>query len=126
MTDTDAAAGATATHAQVQEVLDWFDRYDALVGAGDLEGMADLARVAAPPLHAGRWAIVGARLVDGTDAPPVDDAVVVIDDGKIVSAGKAEIQDVPRPALLEDRVLVKVNAVALNPTDWSVAEVSIE
>lgn len=44
---------------------------------------------------------------------------------KIVSAGKAEIQDVPRPALLEDRVLVKVNAVALNPTDWSVAKVSI-
>lgn len=37
---------------------------------------------------------------------------------KIVSAGKAEIQDVPKPELLEDRVLVKVNAVALNPTDW--------
>lgn len=45
---------------------------------------------------------------------------------KIVSAGKAEIQDVPHPELLEDRVLVKVNAVALNPTDWSVAIVSIE
>ena len=27
----------------MQEVLDWFDRYDALVGAGDLYGMADLA-----------------------------------------------------------------------------------
>ena len=37
---------------------------------------------------------------------------------KIVSAGKAEIQGVSKPELLEDRVLVKVNAVALNPTDW--------
>lgn len=37
---------------------------------------------------------------------------------KIVSAGKAEIQDVSQPELKEDRVLVKVNAVALNPTDW--------
>ena len=37
---------------------------------------------------------------------------------KIVSAGKAEIQDVSKPEVLEDRVLVKVNAVALNPTDW--------
>jgi NADPH:quinone reductase-like Zn-dependent oxidoreductase len=45
---------------------------------------------------------------------------------KIVSAGKAEIQDVARPELLEDRVLVKVNTVALNPTDWSVAKVPIE
>lgn len=44
---------------------------------------------------------------------------------KIVSAGKAEIQDVAQPELLEDRVLVKVNAVALNPTDWWVAKTSI-
>jgi NADPH:quinone reductase-like Zn-dependent oxidoreductase len=45
---------------------------------------------------------------------------------KIVSAGKAEIQDVPKPEVLEDRVLVKVNAVALNPTDWSVVKVFSE
>ncbi|KAK3369373.1 chaperonin 10-like protein [Lasiosphaeria ovina] len=37
---------------------------------------------------------------------------------KIVSKGKAEIQDVPVPALRDDYVLVKVKAVALNPTDW--------
>lgn len=30
----------------------------------------------------------------------------------------AEIQDVPIPALRDDYVLVKVKAVALNPTDW--------
>jgi NADPH:quinone reductase-like Zn-dependent oxidoreductase len=37
---------------------------------------------------------------------------------KIVSAGKAEVQDVSKPELKDDRVLVKVEAVALNPTDW--------
>ena len=37
---------------------------------------------------------------------------------KIVSAGKAEIQSVPLPKLLDHYVLVKVTAVAVNPTDW--------
>ncbi|GAB7357142.1 hypothetical protein MBLNU459_g7936t1 [Dothideomycetes sp. NU459] len=37
---------------------------------------------------------------------------------KVVEAGKAEIQDVPLPKLRDDYVLVKVEAVALNPTDW--------
>ena len=37
---------------------------------------------------------------------------------KIVSVGKAEIQTVPLPKLLDHYILVKVNAVAINPTDW--------
>lgn len=37
---------------------------------------------------------------------------------KVVEAGKAEIQTVPLPKLRSDYVLVKVSAVALNPTDW--------
>jgi NADPH:quinone reductase-like Zn-dependent oxidoreductase len=37
---------------------------------------------------------------------------------KVVSAGKAEVQEVYVPKLRDDYVLVKVNAVALNPTDW--------
>lgn len=37
---------------------------------------------------------------------------------KIVSPGKAEVQDAAQPELRDDRVLVKVNSVALNPTDW--------
>lgn len=37
---------------------------------------------------------------------------------KVVEAGKAEIQSVPLPKLRDDYVLVKVAAVALNPTDW--------
>lgn len=35
-----------------------------------------------------------------------------------VEKGKAAIQDVPIPKLRDDYVLVKVNAVGLNPTDW--------
>lgn len=38
-----AAAGHPATEREVQEILDWYARYDALVGAGDLESMADMA-----------------------------------------------------------------------------------
>ncbi|KAK3670644.1 hypothetical protein LTR78_009479 [Recurvomyces mirabilis] len=37
---------------------------------------------------------------------------------KVVSAGKAEIQEVPLPKLRDEYVLVKTTAVALNPTDW--------
>ncbi len=37
---------------------------------------------------------------------------------KITGPGEAEIQDVPIPALRDDYVLVRVKAVALNPTDW--------
>ncbi|KAL2841752.1 chaperonin 10-like protein [Aspergillus pseudoustus] len=35
-----------------------------------------------------------------------------------VEKGKAAVQDVPIPKLREDYILVKVNAVGLNPTDW--------
>jgi D-arabinose 1-dehydrogenase-like Zn-dependent alcohol dehydrogenase len=39
---------------------------------------------------------------------------------KIVSARNAEIQTVPVPELRENYILVKVQAVAINPTDWCV------
>ncbi|KAL3462460.1 chaperonin 10-like protein [Aspergillus heterothallicus] len=35
-----------------------------------------------------------------------------------VEKGKAAIQEVPLPKLREDYILVKVNTVGLNPTDW--------
>ncbi|QIW95910.1 hypothetical protein AMS68_001428 [Peltaster fructicola] len=37
---------------------------------------------------------------------------------KCVATDKIELQDVPLPKLRDDYILVKVNAVALNPTDW--------
>ena len=35
-----------------------------------------------------------------------------------VDKGKATIQDVPKPKLRDEYVLVKVHALGLNPTDW--------
>lgn len=35
-----------------------------------------------------------------------------------VDKGKAEVQEVPIPKLRDDYILVKVNTVGLNPTDW--------
>lgn len=37
---------------------------------------------------------------------------------KCTAVDKVEIQEVPLPRLRDDYILVKVNAVALNPTDW--------
>jgi NADPH:quinone reductase-like Zn-dependent oxidoreductase len=37
---------------------------------------------------------------------------------KVIDTGKAEVQDVPLPKMRDDYILVKVHAVALNPTDW--------
>lgn len=35
-----------------------------------------------------------------------------------IDKGKAAIKEVPLPKLRDDYILVKVKAVALNPTDW--------
>ncbi|HEV2147659.1 MAG TPA: amidohydrolase family protein [Longimicrobiaceae bacterium] len=62
------------------------------------DGLADLARVAArvKPERQGTFAIVGARLVDGTGRPPVADAVVLIRDGRIAAAGPRSAVPIPR------------------------------
>ena len=44
-------------------------------------------------------------------------AITIVKDGE---DQKAELQDVPLPKLRDDYMLCKVNAVALNPTDWFV------
>ena len=51
--------------------------------------VADLAqyRKDVPPIADGAFALAGARLIDGTGKPPVDDAVVIVRDGRIASAG---------------------------------------
>ncbi len=52
--------------------------------------MADLASMASstPPIADGTFALVGARLRDGTASPAIDDAAIVIENGRIVSAGR--------------------------------------
>lgn len=51
-----------------------------------LEDLYALAR-AVRPIHSGDYAIVGARLIDGTGAPELDDATVVMRDGLIEAVG---------------------------------------
>jgi imidazolonepropionase-like amidohydrolase len=61
---------------------------DEVVALSGKEGMAALAL---PPLREGRYAITGLRLVDGTGGKPLENASIVIEGGKILSAGTAPI-----------------------------------
>jgi imidazolonepropionase-like amidohydrolase len=48
-----------------------------------------------PAVAKGTFAIVGARLIDGTGAPSVERSVVMVQDGRITAAGSAETVKVP-------------------------------
>ncbi len=74
--------------------------------ADGAEALAALARSATS--SSGAFALVGATLIDGTDAGAIPDAVVVVRDGKIVAAG-------PR-----DRVHVPTGVVRINARGKSV------
>jgi len=50
---------------------------------------------AAPERDLAAYAIVGATLMDGTALPPVDDSVVLIDNGKIAAMGRASEVRIP-------------------------------
>ena len=55
-----------------------------------------LGNLPVKPVTQGTFAITGARLIDGTGAVPVENATVVVRDGKIVAAGKvAAPQGIP-------------------------------
>ncbi len=58
--------------------------------------LAGCGQPAAPEAEApGALALVGAQLIDATGAPPVADSVVVVRDGRIVSAGPRDTTPVP-------------------------------
>ena len=63
--------------------------FEALVQAGVAQEMANLDALGRQvrPEATGAFAIVGARLIDGTGAPAIPDAVVIVRDGRIVAAG---------------------------------------
>jgi imidazolonepropionase-like amidohydrolase len=42
------------------------------------------------------FALAGARLIDGTGRPPIEDAVIVINDGRIAAAGARNAVNIPR------------------------------
>jgi imidazolonepropionase-like amidohydrolase len=68
------------------------------------DGMANLAKVAAgfTAQPASVTAIVGGRLIDGTGKPAIENAVVILKDGKIAAAGPAASIVVPEGAQIVD------------------------
>jgi imidazolonepropionase-like amidohydrolase len=74
---------------QEQVLAAYVPAFDALVKRGVAQEMADLDDLdrQVRPEAEGSFAIVGARLIDGTGAPAVPDSVVVVRAGRIVAAG---------------------------------------
>jgi imidazolonepropionase-like amidohydrolase len=70
----------------------------ALLGGAALAGVgAQSAKRSAPaPAHA--KAFVGARVIDGTDRPPIDNATIIVSDGKVQSVAPSARAQVPADA----------------------------
>ena len=90
---------------RIEEVREGYEANLPIFVAGSVrDGLADLAAVAkaAPARRTGSYAVVGARLIDGTGAPPIDDATIVVRDGKIDAVGPRASTSVPRGFAVED------------------------
>ena len=87
-----------AVRAQYQAALPQLYR------SGVAQEMADLAAIGheVPAERTGAFAIAGARLVDATGAPPVEDSVVIVRGGRIVAAGPRAAATVPRGMAVVD------------------------
>ncbi len=95
---------------------------DDLVGArAELEALAveeymnDLARLSAraEPLASGAFALVGARLIDGTERAPIEDSVIVVRDGRIVAVGPRASTPIP-----DDVEVIEVAGKSIVPGLW--------
>ncbi|HLQ38697.1 MAG TPA: hypothetical protein VK348_12890, partial [Planctomycetota bacterium] len=73
----------------------------ALAAADGMSALADLAGRLSPA-HAGALAITHAHLIDGSGKPPVADATIVVDGGRITAAGAAVEVQVPAGAVILD------------------------
>ena len=82
----------------MEEVLDGYEDVGAeLERSGVQQEMLDLADLGreVPPEAVGSFAIVGARLIDGTGAAAVESSVVVVRDGRIAAVGTKAAVAVP-------------------------------
>jgi imidazolonepropionase-like amidohydrolase len=80
------------------------DAFPQLIRSAVADRMKELAaeNTRMQPLVQGAFAIEGATLIDGTGAPPVPDAVVVVRDGKITAAGSRAQVAVPKGMQIVD------------------------
>jgi imidazolonepropionase-like amidohydrolase len=98
--DGDLAAAMTFAGGLPLEAVrkDFDPAFADLYRAGVAQEMADLAAIShgTPPLRTGAFAIAGATLITGTNAPPLADAVVIVQDGRIAAAGARATTPIPR------------------------------
>lgn len=59
-----------------------------------VDDLAELTR-ASPPAHSGAYALTGATVITGADAPPIENATIVIRSGRIAAIGPAASTPVP-------------------------------
>ena len=87
-----------ATAEGYEELLPAFVAEAGLDGMTVLSELSQALRVA----QRGQLAIVGATMIDGTGKPPIPDAAVILEDGRIVAAGPRASVRVPAGATVID------------------------
>lgn len=100
-----AAVSVDAEMDHFEAVADGYeDGLATFVAGAARDGMANLAKVASSfsSEPAAVTAIVGGRLIDGTGKPAIENAVVILKDGKIAAAGPAASNPVPQGAQIVD------------------------
>lgn len=93
-----AAAMTFAGGLPLEAVRDEYQSaFEDLYRRGVAQEMANLTAIgrSLPPEHSGAFAIAGATLVDATGAPPVEDAVVIVRNGRIAAAGPRARVSIP-------------------------------
>jgi imidazolonepropionase-like amidohydrolase len=87
-----AAAVSYAGNLPIEAVRpEYRDALPRLIASATGDRMKELASLPVRPVLQGGFAITGARLIDGTGAEPVDNATVIVRDGKIIAAGHASV-----------------------------------
>lgn len=106
-----AAAVSYAGNLPIEAVrAEYRDRLPKLIASATADRVKWLAGLPVKPVAQGSFAITGARLIDGTGAAPVENATVVVREGRIVAAGR-----VPTPAGLR---IIDAHGATLLPGLW--------
>jgi imidazolonepropionase-like amidohydrolase len=91
------------------------DSLPQLQASATADRLADLRwmRLDIKPVAEGAFAFTGARLIDGTGRPPIDDATVIVRGGRVAAAGPGSSTPVPRGVRELD-----VNGQTIAPGLW--------
>jgi imidazolonepropionase-like amidohydrolase len=89
------------------------DSLPALQASAIADRMNDLGTMLklVPPMAPPAFALVGARLIDGTGRPPIDNAVIIVRDGRIVAVG-------PRASMALPNNVMDASGTTIVPGLW--------